>query len=49
MAFTFAVLGCSISSRKITKWKVTMCEIHHVRRNSEICTCDPPFRQEGRL
>ena len=39
MAFTCAVLGCSNSSRKLTKWKVTMCGIQHVRRDSEICTC----------
>ena len=43
MAFTCAVLGCSNSSRKLTKWKVTVCEIHHVRRD-KICTCDTPFR-----
>ena len=44
MTFTCAVLGCSNSGRKLTKWKVTVCEIHHVRRDNEIGTCDPPFR-----
>ena len=44
MAFTYAVLGCSKSSRRLTKWKVTMCEIHNVRIDSEICTCDHHFR-----
>ena len=43
MTFIYAVLGCSNSSRKLTKWKVTVCEIHHVRRD-KIWTCDPPFR-----
>ena len=41
MTFTCAVLGCSSSCRKLTKWKVAICEIHHVQRGSEICTCDP--------
>ena len=28
MAFTCAVIGCSDSNKKFTKWKLTMCEIH---------------------
>ena len=28
MAFTCAVIRCSDSNRKFTKWKLTMCEIH---------------------
>ena len=44
MPFTCAVLGFPNISRKLTKRKVTMCEIHHVRRDNKICACDPPFR-----
>ena len=35
MVFTHAILGCSNSSRKLTKWKIGMSEIQHVQRDSE--------------
>ena len=44
MALTCVVKGCSNSSTKLKMWKETLCEVHHVGRENELCKCDPPFR-----
>ena len=44
MALTCVVKGSSNSSRKLNKWKDTLCEIHHVTRENELCKCDLSFR-----
>ena len=45
MALTCVVKGCSNSSRKLKRCKETLCEIHHVGKENELCkNCDPPFR-----
>ena len=44
MALTCVVKGFLNSSTKLKMWKETLCEIHHVGRENELCKCDSPFR-----
>ena len=44
MALACVVKGFLNSSTKLKMWKETLCEVHHVGRENELCKCDPPFR-----